>query len=81
MTQKLLQFDASERTRLRQQLEVVRRAMADGEWRTLDEIQVALPSLITLPSISARLRQLRNEAGYTIEKRLRKPHLYEYRLT
>lgn len=70
--------------RLAPQLTRVRELMADGQWRTLDEIgeRVNAPGA----SVSARLRDLRKprNGGYTVDRRARGERsagLFEYRVT
>lgn len=76
-------------SRLNGQQERVARVMADGQWRSLGEIQAAIERRFDThdpqASISARLRDLRKEkfGGYTVERQRRgqgKKGLYEYRL-
>ena len=69
--------------RLSTQLQAVKMLMADGEWRTLDEINLVVPGSVA--GISARLRDLRKDkfGGYIVERR--RSHiaiagLFEYRL-
>jgi hypothetical protein len=71
--------------RLARQTRAVYDLMKDGQWRTLDEIQVATGGAHSTPSISARLRDLRKErfGGFTVERRRRGDPgsgLFEYRL-
>ncbi len=71
-------------SRLRRLLDDVRDLMADGRWRTLDEIRQAIGHG-SEGGISARLRDLRKtkHGGHTVEKRRRgepRAGLYEYRL-
>lgn len=69
--------------RLKGQLERVARVMADGLWRTLEEIECAtlvrFGKVDSQASISARLRDLRNKFGCTIDRRRRTKGLHEYR--
>lgn len=52
--------------------------MADGRWHTLPEIARAVNGMEA--SVSARLRQLRNDHGWTVERRRTdKPGIFEYR--
>jgi hypothetical protein len=62
------------------QLTKVRDLMLDGQWRSLIEIAAATGS--PQASVSARLRDLRKAkfGGYTVERRLLSPGLYEYRV-
>lgn len=56
--------------------------MSDEEWRTLGEIKESLGGG-SEASISARLRQLRNDMGYTVGRRRRgepSKGLFEYRV-
>ena len=69
--------------RLGAQLAKVRDLMADGAWRTLDEIGVAV--FVPGASVSARLRDLRKEkfGAFTVERRARGERssgLFEYRV-
>ena len=67
--------------RLNTQLQSVKKLMADGDWRTLDDISAMIPGSIA--SISARLRDLRKTkfGGYTVERRrCGVAGLFEYRL-
>ncbi len=69
--------------RLTNQLERVKNLMADGRWRTLDEIAFYTKSPV--PSISTRLRDLRKErfGSHTVERRARGERssgLFEYRV-
>jgi len=72
-----------DRDRLQGQLGRVFSLMADGEWRTLDQIADMVGG--STQSISARLRDLRKEkfGGYRVERRRREPAsagVFEYRL-
>lgn len=74
---------ALDQARLSKQIGRVFTLMADGVWRTLDEIAAATGD--PAASISAQLRHLRKPrfGSYTIEKRRRgvpEHGLYEYRL-
>lgn len=67
--------------RLTKQWMRVYNLMMDGEWRTLREIANVTEDPES--SISARLRDLRNEFGYTVERRRRGWEgrgIFEYRL-
>ena len=73
--------------RLDKQLEYVRAVMADGEWRTLEEIaravQTRYGTYTPTPSVSARLRDLRKPqfgAG-VVEREYVERGLWRYRLT
>lgn len=65
--------------RLTRQLDKVRELMNDGGWRTLAVI--AFKCGCSEPSASARLRQLRNDEGYTVDRVKIGPGLYKYRAT
>jgi hypothetical protein len=68
--------------RLQSLLERVKLFMLRGEWRTLAEIQRACGG--SEASCSARLRELRNDYKYTVERRRvgdPKAGLFAYRLT
>ncbi len=69
---------AEELERRGEQLERVRRVMIDGRWHTLAELshQAHAPEA----SASARLRDLRNRLGLTVERRHLGRGLYEYRV-
>lgn len=72
----ILDFD-----RLSTQLVAVKTLMSDGHWRTLDEIASIVAG--SVPSISARLRDLRKvkHGSHTVDRR--RSHLagrFEYRL-
>lgn len=66
--------------RLAAQLATVRALMADGNWRTLDLIAIATG--FPVPSISARLRDLRKAkfGGHKVKRRYVARGLWEYRL-
>lgn len=64
--------------RLDRLLDRVRRLMSDGEWRTLPQISEATSGMEA--SVSARLRELRNRDGLTVERRLISRGLYAYRV-
>lgn len=67
--------------RLDRLLDRVKHFMLSGEWRTLGEISAACGG--SEASVSARLRDLRNQYKYTIErKRIGEPGsgLFAYRL-
>jgi hypothetical protein len=72
--------------RLTVQLDAVRRVMADGAFRTLDEITAAAAPLVgspcSTPSISARLRDLRKKqyGGYAVHRRHVGGGLWKYRV-
>ena len=69
-----------DKDRLAAQLQLVRRCMADGRWRTLAQIE----TLTEAPqaSISARLRDLRKPkfGGYLVERQYVKDGIWEYRV-
>lgn len=69
-------------SRLRRQLALVRGLMADGRWRTLEQISTATDA--PAPSVSARLRDLRKEkfGGHVVERRRcgETSGLFEYRV-
>lgn len=67
--------------RLGAQLRRVREFMADGAWRTLEQIAVATNS--PPASVSARLRDMRKPrfGGHLVERRYLRRGLFEYRLT
>jgi len=74
---------ALDQARLTGQLRRVYDVMADGQWRTLRELEVATGDPTT--SISAQLRHLRKRrfGAHVVEKRRRgeaKRGLWEYRL-
>lgn len=54
--------------------------MSDGRWRSLEDIQAKTGG--TLPSVSARLRDLRKDefGGHTVERRRKTDSIYVYRL-
>lgn len=80
--QTTIDFTATEQARLQKQTEAVLKVMRDGRWRTYDQIQAEMEVYAGTPSISARLRQLRNELGYTVDRRRTGNRgLYEYRVT
>jgi len=60
---------AFDRERLNAQQKRVFSLMADGQWRTLDEIRTVTKD--PEASISARLRDLRNKYGLTVDRRRR----------
>jgi len=66
--------------RLTSQLERVKAMMADGQWRTLGEIQAACGG--TEASCSARLRDMRKwrMGAHTVDRRRIIGGLHEYRL-
>lgn len=66
--------------RLQIQLAKVRRAMWDGQWRTLSELAEAVDA--PQASVSARIRDLRKPkyGAYNIERRYVSRGLYEYRI-
>lgn len=68
--------------RLATQYERVAALMADGSWRTLEEIGEAVDA--PPASVSARLRDMRKErnGAHVVERRLRgkSTSLYEYRV-
>ena len=65
--------------RLTRQLDRVRELMLDGVWRTLAVI--AHQCECSEASASARLRQLRNDEGCTVDRVKIGPGLYKYRVT
>lgn len=74
-------YDKSrDRSRLAAQLQLVRFAMSDGRWRTLDLIA----TLTGAPpaSVSARLRDLRKEkfGSFKVERRYWRDGIWEYRV-
>lgn len=76
----------SDDVRLGRCLAAVRDIMADGQWRTFDEIQALLHRREIVASeagVSARLRDLRKPkfGGMAVEKRRRTEGVWEYRLT
>jgi hypothetical protein len=81
---------ASDRERIGKQREIVKKFMlwaANGRlWRTLEEAQRGMLMqynvLVPLPSLSARLRDLRKQqyGGYRVERRSRGRGLFEYRV-
>jgi len=66
--------------RLLGQIDRIRNLMADGQWRTFEEIAAVTGD--PTPSISAQLRHLREpkHGGYTVEKCYCGEGLYRYRL-
>lgn len=84
--QQSLRFDGADiipsrdNGRLTGQLERIHRLMADGRWRTLEDIESATGD--PQPSISAQLRNLRKDrfGSHVIERRYTENGLYEYRL-
>jgi len=91
MTQRELTFDGPDLTpadaeRLGRQLRSVLLLMLDREWRTLEQIQMALAAKhgvpATTPSISARLRDLRKKhfGGYKVGRKRVGQGLFAYRL-
>lgn len=69
--------------RLTQQVGRVYKAMLCGRWMTFAEIRQAGGNVDAEPSISARIRQLRDQFGYRIDRRRRgdkRKGLHEYRL-
>lgn len=68
-------------TRLHSQLARVLDLMIDGEWRTLDQIHSSIGG--SIPSISARLRDLRKSkfGEFNVERRRVGVGLFEYRVT
>lgn len=67
--------------RLSGQVERVFRCMADGQWRSLEQIAAATGD--PQASISAQLRHLRKRrfGGHTVEKRYEGNGLFLYKLT
>jgi hypothetical protein len=71
-------------TRSKTQTERVYTFMKKGVWKTLEQIR--LKTKDPLPSISARLRDLRKDeyGAFTVDKRIKKnssPKVFEYRVT
>ena len=66
-----------DRARLTGQLERIFKVIADGAWRTLEQISVAADA--PHASASAQLRNLR-KIGHVIDRRHVGAGLYEYRL-
>lgn len=66
--------------RLTSQLERVRKFMADGEWRRLNQISAAVRG--SEAGVSARLRDLRKArfGGYTVERKRLVGGLWVYRI-
>lgn len=60
-------LDAEDVPRLERQLDKVIALMSDGKARTL--AQIAMACGCEPQSASARLRQMRNDLGYTVERR------------
>lgn len=76
-------LNPEDRVRLSVQREAVKKLMLDGEWRSLPDIAAGIKaSDASIPSISARLRDLRKAqyGGHTIDKRQPAPGYFEYRL-
>lgn len=75
---------AVDRPRLTGQIRRVYDCLVEGTWWTLGELSRASKNLWgctdSEASISARLRDLRNLHGYTIQKRRRTAGQYEYKL-
>lgn len=67
-TQMPMLYEEREPKREGEQLRQVRSLMQDGKQRTLREIQRELATFYELPSISARLRDLR-KLGYTVNRK------------
>jgi|ETNvirenome_6_85_1030632.scaffolds.fasta_scaffold275130_2 hypothetical protein len=69
--------------RLRKQWERVRDAMADGQWRTVQEIML-LAEVESDASVTARIRDLRKArfGGYDVDRKRSENHdgLWVYRL-
>lgn len=78
-------FDAGQDgQRLKTQLHRVRHLMADGSWRTLEEIRESLEApYASVPAISARLRDLRKDkhGAWLVSSRRRNQGLWEYQVT
>ncbi len=71
--------------RLGRCLQAVRDIMADGRWRTFEQIMAALSVQGISASeagVSARLRDLRKDrfGGYVVERRRRTAGVWEYRV-
>jgi hypothetical protein len=64
--------------RLGAQMAAVFALMRDGAWRTLGEI--AAQSGAPEASVSARLRDIRNKLGYTVEREYVAHGLHRYRV-
>ena len=70
-----------DRDRLSTQLIAVKKLMSDGRWRTLDDIACLVAG--SVPSISARLRDLRKAkyGFHTVDRRrIHSSGRFEYRL-
>ena len=74
-------YERRDAARLVPQLERVRNLMADGGWRTLEEISRAAGA--PQASVSARLRDLRKEkfGGFRVETRRRLGGTWESRVS
>jgi hypothetical protein len=73
--------EGRDHSRLLNQHARIRDLMADGKWRTLEEIATATNDPVA--SVSAQLRHLRKArfGSYVVDRRLRKsPGLFEYRV-
>lgn len=71
-----------DRARLQRQLGIVWNCMRDGGWRTL--LEIAAITGEPEASCSARLRSLRNDFGFTVDRRRRHAAargIFEYRCT
>ncbi len=78
-------FLPSDKPRLTNQMHAIRDLMADGNWRTLEQIQEAIESQgikCRTASASAQLRNLKKPEGgsYGLEKRHEGNGQYRYRL-
>jgi hypothetical protein len=62
--------------REKEQYNLVKNLMQDGQWRTLGGIKSRLPQYDT-PSISARLRDMRKD-GFVVDRRKVGVGLFEY---
>lgn len=79
MIQETLPFPTpEEQKRLAKQLTAIRDIVADGGWHTLGSLRAKTG--FSDASISARLRELKNRHGWTLEKHLEKPGLWLYRM-
>jgi hypothetical protein len=69
-------------SRLFRQLQAVYDAMADGNWYTYTMIRNKIGIPASIPSISARVRDLRKErfGGHMVERRYVNHGLWEYRI-
>ena len=71
--------DAADEPRYGRQLHAVRILMADGAWRTVEEVSEAVGC--SGASASARLRDIRNQIGLPVRRRMRAgTRMPEYRV-